>query len=508
MIRGFNLYKKLDKLEFITELKNELANNPLGVNKLQRIFNINIEICYHQFLIYRLINQDFDKAIYTSLGNNNTLYYPLPLQWRKQLEKKGFTTPFIANQLIWYSFVFKWYFIGVLTGLIEIFNFFSKARTNKKSNSVYFENLYPDNLIISDDSSSKTILEWFSKDELSNSIDTMYHNVKDHEDFYILDKKVEYKRNGVPSINSLFKLFKFIIWYVSYSVSALFTSQSMLLFRENIYAKITGMSLKKELHEIYLFHNSGHIFRPLWTYEAEKKGSSIIFYFYSTNIKSFKIKNKKFFQDYQWQVTNWPVYWVWNYDQEIFLKQNVISKKEIFIKGIIPFLSTKRDMRLQIPKKNNKASLLVFDVQPFRSSIYPYKASSVDYYSQDNAILFLNSVNNFAKKNNLNVFIKRKRYNPNVSKKYIRKINELTRKDNWYDLNTSLDPVAAVNLINPKISISMPFTSTAYITKQENIPTLFYDVTGQLDNSFYELNEIELISSEKKLFEWYKTIIS
>lgn len=50
---------------------------------------------------------------------------------------------------------------------------------------------------------------------------------------------------------------------------------------------------KNNLAKKYYFNQSSHIYRPLWTYEAEKKGSEIIFYFYSTNHNYIFQKNYK-----------------------------------------------------------------------------------------------------------------------------------------------------------------------------------------------------------------------
>ena len=63
----------------------------------------------------------------------------------------------------------------------------------------------------------------------------------------------------------------------------------------------------------YYFHNSASIFRPLWTYQAEDKGSSVILYFYSAHIYTFKSPKGKYYNELgNYRYLNWPKYYVWH----------------------------------------------------------------------------------------------------------------------------------------------------------------------------------------------------
>jgi polysaccharide biosynthesis PFTS motif protein len=79
----------------------------------------------------------------------------------------------------------------------------------------------------------------------------------------------------LDAILSLLDLLRGKYWY------ALLLSESFRSFHFRL--------LKPEqISADYLFHNSGYLFRPVWTYDAEEAGSRVLFYFYSSNIERFK----------------------------------------------------------------------------------------------------------------------------------------------------------------------------------------------------------------------------
>jgi polysaccharide biosynthesis PFTS motif protein len=104
----------------------------------------------------------------------------------------------------------------------------------------------------------------------------------------------------------------------------------------------------------YLFHNSGWIYRPLWTYDAEKFGSKIIFYFYSTNCESFKVSDKDQAIPYGWMAMSWPCYLVWDVWQSDFIKRAIGDEAKIIIVGSIWFTSSPEVVPLKI--KNSSYS--------------------------------------------------------------------------------------------------------------------------------------------------------
>ena len=503
-MRSYNLLSKKDSLNYITILRDLLANHPVNAKDIESIFNSKNDICLHQFLVYRLINFNFNKSLLIAISDpKKKLIYPLPKAWRKILKKEGFHTLHFQNSYLWLKFNIKWYLIGIATLILEIFRFNIKQKNSGKT-SVYFNNLYPGNL--KKNLFSDNIISWFCKQEDSKGIDEIYHSCNINNANNTFDEKIKYIKSPLPPFNSVKSFVLFFFWGLFKIFFVSFNLKNRLLFRELIFEKIFLLSDDNFIHKNYFFHNSGHLFRPLWTYEVLRRNFKVIFYFYSTNNYSFKLKNKKHLQNNQWQVVNWPEYWIWNQSQKYFLKKFVKSNYKAKIKGNIPFISSEINVDY-LKKFKNHSYILVFDVQPYRPAVYSLISQTVDYYSEENCINFLKWINTIAEKLNIKVLIKRKRENKNISKKYLCVIKNYTLLGNWEQINPEIDPYSLMNTLSPLCTINMPYTSTAFISKENAIPAAYLDTTGRLDKNFLKSSKIPLINDQKDLLLWVKDLI-
>ena len=101
-INGYHKLLSENRPEYIAQLRNELANNTLNGVPLKTALNTPKQICFHQFLVYRLINFEFNKAILSAINHpKKKVYYPLPSLWREILRKKGFKVPCLSNRFIY-----------------------------------------------------------------------------------------------------------------------------------------------------------------------------------------------------------------------------------------------------------------------------------------------------------------------------------------------------------------------------------------------------------------------
>tara|TARA_B100000900_G_scaffold342947_1_gene306519 strand:- start:404 stop:1945 length:1542 start_codon:yes stop_codon:yes gene_type:complete len=504
-MRGYNRLIKEDRTDFIGNLKNKLANKPINGEDLNEIFRCNKKTCFHQFLVYRLINLKFNKALLAAVDNpKKEIYYPLPNLWRSELMNDGFKVPKIYNDLLWLKFNLKWYLIGVLTGIIQIFRILFEGKNKKENDSAFFINLYPGNLLQNSSLNSHNLLEWFALQPEAKKINKIYHSCKAKCNTKLINKIIKYRRTPLPNI-SFKKVIKFLFWFFFKAITSLFTFENRLLLRELVLENITKLSNPNELCGYYLFHNSGHILRPLWSYVAEKRGSKIIFYFYSTNITSFKVKQKNHIQDFQWQVTSWSKYWVWNQTQVNFLKRNILKSFDLIIKGIIPFTSSTKNFTYKETTQND--SLLIFDVPPTRQYFYAGTAPTVDFYTLKNMVIFLDWIDHLAQFYGLNVFLKTKRKSPLTSKIYINKIVNLKKNKGWVEIDSEIDANYVCSKLQPIASISVPFTSAAIISKKNKIPSAYLDPTKNLDKKFLINNEVSLLLSKEELFQWFSKYV-
>jgi len=498
-MRGYNFLSKNDNLEFIARVKNSMANSPISKTDLNALFSNPESICLHQFLVYRLLNTEFNKALQSALVHpKKEIFYPLPHNWRLILSEEGIKSNTTYNSFLWHLFQFKWYLFGVATLLIECWRMIKPLRL-PKGDYVYFENLTKNNLPPKKGwSSQNNIIEWFLARPEAKKIISIRHSAKGVSSFVFKNKNIDCVATALPPVSGFISSIKFVFWGIQYSARAIFSRKKRLLFRELIFEQQISLIPYEKLAKAYYFHNSGHLLRPLWTYSAQERGVGIYFYFYSTNIYSLDIKGKTFLQDHQWQIVSWPNYLAWNETQKRFLEKTTLTKKDIEIVGIIPFSSNNKSLI----QENSSNTIIVFDVQPMRTSVYQSLGIGYEYYTSKNGSDFLIHIDQIAKELKLKVIFKRKRKAPNVDKKYLETVKKLFLTGRWVEINPDTDAHSVCGKFKAIASISTPFTSTAIASSFFKIPTVYYDVTAELKEKNSGYNKIKMITTKQELKEW------
>ncbi|MDB9823856.1 polysaccharide biosynthesis PFTS motif protein [Flavobacteriaceae bacterium] len=498
-MRGYIHLKKNDNLEFIACVKNTMANSPISNTDLSELSSDPESICLHQFLVYRLLNNEFNMALQTALMHpHKEIYYPLPSKWRLILEKEGIKANTFYNRVVWFQFQIKWYLFGVATLLIECWRMIKPFRL-PKGDYVYFENLTKNNLPPKKGwSSQNNIIEWFlSRPEAKKPL-AIRHSAKGVSSFVFKNKNIDFVVTALPPVSGFISSIKFVFWGIQHTARAIFSRNKRLLFRELIFEQQISLIPYEKLARAYYFHNSGHLLRPLWTYSAQERGVGIYFYFYSTNIYSFDVKGKTFLQDHQWQIVSWPNYLVWNETQKRFLEKTTLIKKDIEIVGIIPFNSNNKSLI----QENSSNTIIVFDVQPMRTSVYQSLGIGYEYYTSKNGSDFLMHIDQIAKELKLKVIFKRKRNTLNVDKKYLETVKKLFLTARWVEIDPDVDAHLVCEKFKAIASISAPFTSTAMISDSFGIPTIYYDVTEELNEKSSASNKFKMLNNRQDLKDW------
>ena len=221
-----------------------------------------------------------------------------------------------------------------------------------------------------------------------------------------------------------------------------------------------GLTNPDLLAQEYLFHNSNFALRPMWTYQAEKYGSKIIFYFYSINQRTFTKsdgfipKAPRFFKS-----AIWPHYLAWDKHHADFIKKSTTNNPIVDITEPIPF----NNSLIDLPYLPNN-SIAVFDIQPYRNVFYKTLLFELDYYIPFTVNLFINELYEVINELRGTLAFKQKRdIGRAAHHKYINNIKNYKNKENFIFINTK---TSAFDLIkNTKATISMPFTSTAHLAK-------------------------------------------
>ena len=275
-----------------------------------------------------------------------------------------------------------------------------------------------------------------------------------------------------------------------------------LLFNQSVLAARIRIQSPQKIAKDYLFHNSNWIYRPPWTYEAEKLGARIIFYFYSTNCERFKQSNGYPGFNYGWQAMNWPYYLVWDAYQADFVYRAVGENVNVSVVGPIWFHTSKVELQ-KLPSR----AIAVFDVQPVRDAFYQSLGIEFDYYTPQTAIQFLSNIYTVLAEYSCALVLKRKR---NVGRLAHPKYRQFLNKFDEMPSFLSIDPdTSAIQLIKECTAvISMPFTSTALLGRELGKPSIYYDPHGLIQKDDRGAHGIEVLCGQYELRAWVTGIVS
>lgn len=515
IMRGYRYLRRSGRIGDIAFVKNNLTNHSLGIK--DKYFSdliygssgiICAEVVTRQYLLHRLAGLGLNRAILYGLGKKQAyIRYPLPRVWQEILKSNGFKISTIfCDILLGYQILLHWGY-GFLKIISISFSWPSTSQLLDKAKDVntyvYFESLGSGSLP-KVDGKTKDIISWYLQwPGARNDIKSVRHNVNTAgSDLSLGDVKVSFQRTAVPDLSNLKTRFKYLRWGAS---ASLFSFLDMLrgrwwhalLLNQAAVMKQVYFTKSDKLAKEYLFHNSGWIYKPLWTYEAENRGSIITFYFYSTNCQNFKRDIKEASITYGWEAMNWPRYLVWDEGQANFVR-NVALKKdaEIIVCGPIWFEGDRYDY----PSPLNKA-IAVFDVTPRRYSQYCTLGLDMEYYTPDLVNLFCSDISDVIKSNNLFMLWKKKREVGSLAHPRYRYQSTKLSKEGHVVLVAPES--AAFDVIESSIAtISIPFTSTALIARSLGKPSIYYDSSGLLDRDDEAAHGIPILQSKEELAIW------
>lgn len=501
--RGYRYLKKNNQLELLMQLRWDLSKTHLNTDSKISISNnqiINLELSTRQYLNNRILHLSFNKAVLSALGNNKPLKHPLPLVWQKEIIKNGVKVNRLVCSIYWFFYVVFLWAYGIWTAIKYSKNLIKKP--DNIGHYVYFDQLRND--CFSADKSQHNItnwyLQWINK---AKNINTLCHGVQTAKNINQDDINIQYC-DVMPRITG-FNSVKYLLLATKQIIKSLFwlllgkTSQAVLL-NESIKLLLVQLTDKNKLAKDYLFHNSNCFYRPLWSYEAQAKGSRVLFYFYSTNAENFKTINGYSVQ-YPWHLISWSHYLAWDKYLANFIKRHDKHRATIEQTGITWFSSS--TTKSQYLSDN---AIAVFDVQPRKTSSYITLGATLDYYIPKIANQFLVDIQTILKENQQVMAHKRKRKRNSLwsHPKYLRLINQLKQQQNY----TYIDPdLAATTLITQtKASISVPFTSTALIAKAQGKPSVYYDPSGLIQKDDRASHGIPILSGIDELRAWVKGV--
>jgi polysaccharide biosynthesis PFTS motif protein len=508
IIRSYNLLLNQNKIKILSKINEEISKTKLEIPSYlfsKYIFGSALlegEIALRQQLISSIIYLKLNKKILLYYSENKKLVFPIPKQWLQIIESHGIKVSYYWSSVFFKIYIIKSYINGlksVLSNLLDLI-FFSREINGDKY--VQFMDLMPSNLPIDNcDIESKNIINWYIINRIhTNQAKIIKHNVDGVSAININGIKIISNTNFLPPLlfRSFVKYFFSIIYTSIYSFIDLLRGRwwHPFLLSQSLLSKRIKYASCEKLAEEYLFSNSNWLNRPLWTYEASALGSKVTLYFYSTNCEYFKDKSNKSIIVVGYNAMNWPNYLVWDAYQAFFIKNLNDHISNINIVGPIWFQSSKATKELV---KNR--SIAIFDVSPYRDSIYSTIGIPDTYYRSNNNIKFINDIIEIALKYKYYIRIKQKRELRNSHElKYINFLKNLKLNSNIEFIEPNISAIDVID--SSKLVVSMPFTSTSIIANEYGYKSAYYDPTGQLLKNDPAAHGVILLSNKIELENW------
>lgn len=514
--KGYRLLKDSNQLDFLDNLKIELTNTSLNsrINSSKLIKPhsevVLLEVSVRQFILQRFIGINFNKEILLCLADKNKKFsYPLPAEWQNRVAENGIKVNKFVCSFLWTIQMFRLWlyaFYEAARQSINSLKLFSNSKKEINETFVYFDSLAESNIPIISGNYEYGILSWYLKHFDSKRIAYLAHAVPTRNNI-ILNDKIKVKNIGCPILPPL--TYTSLILFLGHSFFNLIRSffllilgkwWNVLLLRDSFYSKIINLNKGKGIAVHYLFHNSNWIYRPLWTYTAEKYNSQIYFYFYSTNIERFKKANKSNRIANSWDLISWSNFLVWDQYQADFIHKVSKHSVKIEIVGPISFVFSEVT-HIEVPEN----TIAVFDVQPVRSVYYESLGLDQDFYVPEITNIFLTDVFESVSSTQLHIAFKKKR---NIGKlahsKYVNELKRISKLFVFFNIDPSIP--AELIIAKSKAVISMPFTSTALLGKAIGKPSVFYDPSGLVIKDDPAAHGIEVINNKTDLVEWLKNL--
>jgi len=467
------------------------------------------ELVTQQFIYQKLARKPLERALMYSLGTKRTpVVLHLPRAWQKVLIDHGFKVATLRSSLAWICFVALHFCSGVFTivrilteSLLGLISF---QKPCDLTQYVYFENLMPGKLPQQcTDDRSYDLVSWYLQWEgRAKGIDSVCHDVHSSKPIEVGEMRVEYIDRPFPLLTKLADLLCFTLWALRATIRSgidVFAGRwwHVLLLGQAANATVVRITEYNKLAKDYLFPYSGTVYRPLWTYEAERKGSSISLYFLST-AEGVKVPQFYGSEKGEWKLLTWPIILVWDAYQKELLRTYTQCKLDIRIVG--PIYSA--DSAVELPKLPKK-SIAVFDVQGQRKSLHFGFATLADYATQnpDLNIQFIKDIHLALSESGIHFVHKGKREIGNKSEKnYIGLIQNLSRSGAIISVDPSISPIRVIEKCAGVIS--MCFTSTACYMECQDIPNVYYDPTGWIQKDDRGAHGVPILLGIDELRAW------
>jgi len=475
----------------IIDIKNEISEvNYLKSKNLKIKFlkNVNFNRVIQQVL-YEKIIQPFkiNNLFFKSIYNKKKLIYYLHTVWYYSFEKRGCRINKILSNILFNFFIFSRVFKAILY-LIKVIKCFKNT-----NNHVSFVNLYED--CVSDNIYDKNFVNWYVKKHniVNKNISINVGKEFKNSNNFIIEN---FLYSNLNIINKLLLIAYFIYFFsLSFFYYLIGNKYYLLLFEEVLIARKFYLQ-KTRLSKKYIFLFHDNVYRPLWTYIAEKFSSDIEMFNYAGSFGDIQKKNLPYPKSINFfKILTWPHLQLYSQNLRNYYF-NLNRKINFILHPRIDFFDSNFNFKI-----NHKNSLAFFDGPPLRDFFRAEAAAIDSFTTEKNCIKLFQDIIDISEELGIHIYYKPKReLSPFKSKHYLKFINNL--RDNKFVtiLDYKISPQSLIEKV--KAVVSRPYTSPSLIGNKLKKPSIFYDPIGYCDPNDPGSQGLKTIYQKDALRKW------
>jgi hypothetical protein len=244
--------------------------------------------------------------------------------------------------------------------------------------------------------------------------------------------------------------------------------------------------------------------QPLWMRRKSNRNFKVHKVHYSQNDRPYVFKGDPIVADMPaFRYIKVDEHWVWTEDRKEYLKKMGHDGPVHVIGPIIWYLHNKT-----VNTETDEIRIGVFDVTPYGPNVAASHGTLSPWYTAEKMIKFVDEIFSacelLEKKLNkrFRILLKHKREYREGShdQRYIDYIEKITREKKSFELIECREDLFEL-LDSCDFSISIPYTSVAYISSCLGKPTIYFDPSQELLPSYENLGPISFCSGKAELYD-------
>lgn len=258
----------------------------------------------------------------------------------------------------------------------------------------------------------------------------------------------------------------------------------------------------RRLARRYVLHAGNCLVRPLWTYDAEARGSEVVNVFYSANFITFTPNpDVRPARTLALSTMSWP--------EMICLDDE--SRRALIDYGVAAETLTVSDIPIDFLDDGSPLPVLrapvvmLFDVTPYRPYFKATRGFHNAYYTAETWRRFIDDILGSARRHGWTVALKAKRQRGRFNAPaYQRHIDRLAADPGVVILEAGIGASRALTVADAVIS--MPFTSPSQIAARLGRPGVVYDPGGTLMHERPLARGLPMLTSPSELDAWFQSL--